>query len=182
MKRVLLTIAIALVIPGMLGAAPATMGLYDAAGKLYYEPTSGVPFQLYLYLIQSDYYVTSIEYQLVPENTYFTVQSVEYPDNAGVILGDPLSGHQVSYYPPMDGLPNGYDIMLTLNCVTTRNCTAMRDYELIIAEHPVSGLLGGTYEPGDDFFPIIGLTTYLCLDQVDVEEEGSWGAIKSLYR
>jgi hypothetical protein len=182
MKRVLLTVAIALLIPGLLGAATATMGLYDAAGKLYYEPSNGVPFQLYLYLIQSDYYVTSIEYQLVPENSYFTVQSVEYPANVGVVLGDPLAGHTVSYWPPMSGLPNGCDVMLTLNCVTTRNCTAMKDYELIIGVHPDSGELRGTYDPGDEFFPIVGLTTYLCLDQVGTEDDDTWGAIKSLYR
>ncbi|MBN2185599.1 MAG: hypothetical protein JW746_09755 [Candidatus Krumholzibacteriota bacterium] len=182
MKRVLLTVAIALLIPGLLGAATATMGLYDAAGKLYYEPSNGVPFQLYMYLIQSDYYVTSIEYQLIRENSYFTVQSVEYPSNVGVVLGDPLTGHSVTYWPPMSGIPNGYDMMMTLNCVTSRNCTAMKDYELIIGVYPGSGELRGTYDPEGEFFPIVGLTTYLCLDQVGTEEEGSWGAIKSLYR
>lgn len=181
MKRVLLIVAFALLIPGLIGATTATMGLYDAAGKLHYDPSNGVPFQMYLYLVQSDYYVTSIEYRLVIPNSYFTIQSVDYPANMGTVLGDPLAGHTITYWPPMSGLPTGYALMLTLNCVTTRGCNNMKDYPLAIGVHPVSGELQGTYDPEGDFFPIVGLTTYLCLDQVPVED-GTWGAIKSLYR
>ena len=180
MKRVLLTIAIALLIPGLVSAAGAVMGLYADGGKLYYQPSNGVPFPLYLYLIQSDYYVTSIEYQLVIPNTNFAVLSVEYPANMGTTLGDPATGHTVTYWPPMTGLPSGFDLMATLNCTTYRNCNSMSDYPLAIGAHPVSGELQGTYDPEGDFFPIIGLTTYLCLDQIGLEE-GTWGAIKSLY-
>lgn len=181
MKRVLLIVAFALLVPGLVGAYPATMGLYDAAGKLHYEPTNGVTFQLYLYLVQSDYYVTSIEYQLVIPNTNLTIQSVEYPASMGTVLGDPLVGHTITYWPPMTGLPSGFDLMATLNCATTRSCNNMKDYPLAIGVHPVSGELQGTNDPGGEFFPIVGLTTYLCLDLIEVEN-GTWGAIKSLYR
>ncbi|MBN2069925.1 MAG: hypothetical protein JW814_00600 [Candidatus Krumholzibacteriota bacterium] len=183
MKRVLLTVAIALLIPGLLGAADATLGLYSD-GKLHYQPSMLTSFQLHLFLVQSDYYVTAIEYLLLAPDANFQVQSVEYPSNQQVSIGsptDPLEGHAISYWPPMTGFPDGYDLMATLNCITVAPCELMPDYPLLITVNPESGELRGTYYPENETFPIIGLTTYLCLDQIAVED-GTWGAIKSLYK
>jgi hypothetical protein len=63
MKRVLLTVAVALLIPSILMAAPVTVGVYFD-GSLVYTPTGGpsTSFKASLYMIQNDYYVTGVEY------------------------------------------------------------------------------------------------------------------------
>jgi hypothetical protein len=164
----------------MLAAGDATLGLYSD-GKMHYEPTMLQTFQLHLYLVQSDYYVTAIEYQLVTPDGNFAVSSVDYPANQQNSIGHPQAGHAINYWPPMSGFPDGYDLMATFNCVTVQPCELMPDYPLTISVHPDTGELRGTYYPENDTFPIIGLTTYLCLDAVPVED-GTWGAIKSLYK
>lgn len=55
MKRVLLTVAVALLIPGMLMAQVPTLGVYFASGKLHTSPVPFTPFNAYLYIVQSDY-------------------------------------------------------------------------------------------------------------------------------
>jgi hypothetical protein len=181
MKRVLLTVAVALLIPGLLGAAPATMGVY-VDGKLHYTPAAPLSFfDMYLYLVQSDYFVTAVEYQLVRPNGNFVLTGVSYPDNFSIELGDPLSGHAITFWPPMTGYPTGYDLLATYHCMTLLPCENMPNYPLTIGVNPGSGELRGTYSPDNDFFSIIGLTTYLCPDGV-ANEAGSWGTIKSLYR
>lgn len=181
MKRVLLTVAVALLIPGLLGAAPATMGVYYD-GKLQYTPAAPLtPFDMYLYLVQSDYFVTAVEYQLTQPAGMFVLTGVSYPANFSVELGDPIGGHSITFWPPMTGYPTGYDLLATYHCLTLAPCASMPNYALTVAAHPVSGELRGTYSPDNEFFPIIGLTTWLCPDGV-ANEEGSWGTIKSLYR
>jgi hypothetical protein len=182
MKRVLLTVAVALLIPGLLLAQPKTMGVYfDGGYKLTKNPAALTPFQAQLYLVQSEYFVTAVEYQLVVPDGNFVVTGVSYPANFSVELGDPVSGHSITFWPPMTGYPDGYDLLATYDCLTLLDCALMPDYPITVGPHPVSGELRGTYSPDNEFFPIIGLTSYLCIDQIANETE-SWGAIKSLYR
>lgn len=181
MKRVLLTVAVALLIPGLLGAAPATLGVYFD-GKTYYTPAAPfTEFNLYLYLVQSDYFVTAVEYQLTQPGGMFVITEVTFPPNFQVQLGDPFAGHSIAYWPPMSGYPNGYDLLATYHCLTLAPCASMPNYALTIGPNPGSGALQGSYYPDNELFPIIGLTTYLCPDGV-ANEDGSWGTIKSLYR
>jgi hypothetical protein len=183
MKRVLLTVAVALLIPGLLLAQPVkTLGVYfDGGYKLHKTPAALTPFQAQLYLVQNEYFVTAVEYQLVISNPNFVVTGVSYPANFSVELGDPTGGHSITFWPPMTGYPDGYDLLATYDCLTLVECPLMPNTTVTVGPHPASGELRGTYSPDNEFFPITGLTSYLCPDGVANDTE-SWGAIKSLYR
>lgn len=186
MKRVLLTAAVALLIPSLVGAWTPTLGVYFD-GKLHYTPHSPFnEFKAHLFIVQSDYYVTGIEYSLVTPNdlvhAQFTIlPEIDYPPNYSVHLGDPFSGHAITFWPPLTGYPEGYDLMATYTCLTLVPCSQMWDYPIVVSPDPSSGELRGTFAPDNEFFQVIGLTSYLCIDQIAVQE-GSWGAIKSMYR
>ncbi len=178
MKRVLLTVAVALLIPGLLAAAPATLGVYFG-GALGADPAPLTPFTAQLVLVQSDYFVTAVEYQLVVPDGNFVITGVSYPANFSIENGSPQTGHSIAYWPPMTGYPNGYDILATYECLTLAPCEAMTGYPLTVGPNPASGELRATYSPDNELLPLIGLTTYLCSDGVATENR-SWGAIKSL--
>lgn len=181
MKRVLLTVAVALLIPSILMAAPATVGVYFD-GKLTYTPTGvGHPFVGALYIVQSDYYMTGLEYKLYTPGYDFIITGVTYPPNHSLDLGDPMNGHAITYWPPLTGYPDGYDLLVTYDCVVVVPCSQATNYTIEVGPHPDSGFLRGTYAPDNNFFDIIGLTSYICPEGVGTEEE-SWGAIKSMYR
>jgi hypothetical protein len=181
MKRVLLTVAVALLIPGLLMAANPTLGVYFG-GKLHYTPAA--PFQAfnaYLYIVQSDYFVTAVEYQLVVPDGNFVITGVSYPSNFQIENGAPLTGHSIAYWPPMTSYPDGYDLLATYECLTLLPCEQMPDYPLAIGPNPGSGELRGTYSPDNELFPIIGLTSFICPTEGIANEDASWGAIKTLY-
>ena len=182
MKRGLLTLAGALLLPGLLSAA--TMGVYfDGPGVMTYTPGGPfMAFDAYIYLHNADYYVTAVEYQLLtpadPTHTFFFYQALEYPEMMSITDGDPFAGHSIAYYPPLIGT-TGYNLVVTLkDCVVTGACWP--DYPVVIAPHPDTGALRGTFYPDMAFFPITGLTSLICPDMIAVEES-SWGAIKSLF-
>ena len=189
MKRVLLSLAVTLLIPGMLSAA--TMGVYFGymPGSMVYHPSPFSLFDAYLYLHNADYYMTAVEYQLVTPNdlghALFTITTIDYPDNMSINIGDPFSGHSIAYWPPLNGYMPGYNLMCKYTCMTSDYCFdeggVLLNYQLVIGPHPESGELRGTYFPDNLFFDITGLTSLLCPEPDDVEEE-SWGVIKSMYR
>jgi len=184
MKRVLLTVAVALLIPSILTAAPATVGVYFD-GSLAYTPAvlPGEPFTGALYIVQSEYYVSGLEYSLVtpndPAHTQFIITSYSYPPSHKLTLGDVWNGHSVTYWPPLTGYPTGYDLLVTYECRVLTPCEGMWDYPIVVSAHPVTGYLRGTYAPDHEMFDVLGLTSFLCPDQVGIEES-SWGAIKSM--
>ena len=184
MKRVLLTV-VALLIPSILMAAPVTVGVYFDGSLAYTPPGIGVPFLGALYIVQSDYYVTGVEYSLVtpndPAHAQFIISGYTYPPNHSLTLGNALDGHSVTYWPPLTGYPDGYDLLVTYECRVLATCEEMWDYPIVVSAHPDSGYLRGTYSPNNYFFDIIGLTSYLCPEYIGTEEE-SWGAIKSMYK
>ena len=188
MKRVLLLLVVALLIPGILGAAP-TMGVYFAPGVMSYSPTVYTPFTAYLYLNNADYYVTAIEYQLQtpsdPTHVFLQLSSWELPDNATLEIGDPFSGHAISFWPPLNGFLPGYNLICTYNFVSLEPCWNdggnLVDYPLVVGPNPGSGELRGTYSPDNEKFSISGLTSILCPQEIANQQE-SWGAIKSLYK
>jgi hypothetical protein len=186
MKRVLLTVAVALLIPSILVAAPVTLGVYFDGSLAYTPPGNlGTPFIGALYMIQNEYYVTGVEYSLVTPNDLdhanFIITGYTYPPNYSLSLGDAWGGHSITFWPPLTGYPDGYDLLVTYECITLESCSKMRDYPICVGAHPDSGYLRGTYAPDHEFFDIIGLTSYLCPNQIGTEEE-SWGAIKSMYK
>ena len=186
MKRVLLTVAVALLIPSILAAAPATVGVYFN-GSLAYTPTGlpGEPFVGALYIVQNEVYVTGLEYSLVtpndPGHTQFIITGYTYPPSHRLTLGEVWGGHSVTYWPPLTGYPDGYDLLVTYECRVLAPCDQMWDYPIVVSAHPDSGYLRGTYAPDHEFFDIIGLTSIVCPLEYGTEEE-SWGAIKSMYR
>lgn len=193
MKKVLLLLTVALLVPGLLSAQ--TMGVYfeENPGQMAYSPPTPV-FEAQLYIHDADYYVTAVEYMLLtpndPTHVLLYLSGVAYPDNMSVEWGDPFSatqGHNVSYWPPLNGYVPGYNLMATYTFYFAGGppedppCNYMTDFPIVVAPNPSSGYLRGTYHPDNLTFPIIGLTSILCPEQVAVEEE-SWGAIKSLYK
>ena len=192
MKKVLLLLTVALLVPGLLSAQ--TMGVYfnENPGQMAYSPTTKV-FEAQLYIHAADYYVTAVEYMLLTPHdlthTLMWLTGVAYPDNMSVEWGDPFSttvGHNVSYWPPLNGFVPGYNLMATYTFYIPGlpeqpPCYNMVDFPIVVAANPDSGELRGTYHPDMLPFPIIGLTSILCPDVNAVEEE-SWGAIKSLFK
>jgi hypothetical protein len=169
------------------------MGCYFGfpPGAVLYSPTAFSFFDVYIYLHNADYYVTAVEYQLVtpddPTHVFFSYSAeIVYPDNMSIIDGDPFNGHSIAYWPPLNGYVPGYNMICKLECFTTEDCWdnggTLADYDLVIGPHPDSGELRGTYHPDMLPFPIFGLTSFLCPQEMVGVEEESWGAIKSLYR
>lgn len=191
MKRVLLAITLALLIPGMLNAA--TLGVYfdwQPPGQMSYAPAPFSFFDVYLYLHNSGHaFITAIEYQLQtpmdPTHALFQINAVTYPPNHSAELGDPFTGHSITYWPPLDGENPGYNQMCHYVCFTTDPCWneggGIADYPLVVGGHPDTGEIRGTFWPDNDIFLIDGLQSTLCPEANAVEEK-SWGAIKSLYK
>ena len=184
MKRVLLTVA-ALLIPSILMAAPATVGVYFDGTLTGTTPGIYSPFLGSLYIVQSEYYVTGVEYSLVtpndPTHAQLFISGYNYPPSHALTIGNAWDGQALTYWPPLTGYPEGYDLLVTYEFMTTVECVDMPDYPIVVTTHPDSGYLRGTYSPNNDFFEIIGLTSFLCPESIATDEE-SWGAIKSMYR
>jgi hypothetical protein len=196
MKRLLL--ALFLICFASTPLAAATLGLYFDLwpGTMAYSPVPASFFDVYLYLHAANYYVTALEYQITtpldPGHTLFVIAETVPAPTVVVQLGGPLDGHSVAFWPPLDGYTPGYNMICKYTCVTLASCVgpvgaasegvfAMADYPIVVGPHPGSGELWGTYYPNNDTFPIVGLTSILCPNQVAVEST-NWGAIKSLYR
>lgn len=182
MRRTLLMVVVILAVPVVVGAWGPRMGLF-LAGKMHYFPEPFTLFDVGLYIIQDEYYITAVEYRLEtptdPSHTLFVVVDVTYPPNHSIELGDPLTGHAITYWPPCTGFPDGYDLLCTYTCLTLNQCIVMPDYPLVIGPHPDSGELRATYAPDNDFVEIIGLGSYLCPEYIDTDND-SWGSIKAL--
>lgn len=184
MKRGLLIVAFALIIPSILAASPITVGVYYEGGLTCMPPLGPgmpVPFEMHLYMLQSEYNMTAIEYSLaVP--ALFSIQGWTLPATGQAELGDPIGGHSVTYWPPLNGFPAGYDLLVTYECVVfAETCEQLGwNSEIVVTAHPDTGFLRGTYVGGEKI-GLLGLTSYLCPQGIGTEEE-SWGAIKALYR
>ncbi len=188
--KVVLLFAVLLLVPAMI-CAQATMGAYFGyvPGLMAYYPTPFSHFDVFIYLHNSNVYVTAVEYQLQtptdPGHVYFMISEIHYPELYSVSLGSPFDGHSITYWPPLDGWNPGYNELCRLVCFTIEPCWneggALFEYFLVIGPHPDTGEIKGTYWPGNLPFPIIGLASKICPDEpVGVEEE-SWGAIKAMF-
>jgi len=174
-----------LLLPGV-AAAQSTVGVFfDGPGVMHYSPTAGEWFEAYLYIHNAAYYVTGIEYQLLtpmdPSHTLIMMGLVEYPDNSTLQLGNPFTGHTITYWPPLNGFMPGYNLLTSFTLYAPGGCEGLSDYPFVIGPHPDTGVLRATYYPDNNYFFPVGLTSILCPIETGVEEE-SWGAIKSLYR
>lgn len=184
MKRALLIMSVMLLLPGVV-AADGTVGVFfDGPGVMDYCPATGEWFTGYLYMHAAEYYITGIEYQLLtpmdPTHTMVIMGVPEYPDNSTLQLGDPFTGHTITYWPPLNGYMPGYNLLCTFNFYTVAG-DGLEEYPLVIGPHPETEELRATYYPNNYYFYPAGLTSLLC-PTVTATEEESWGAIKSLYR
>jgi hypothetical protein len=192
MKRVLLLIVAALLIPGLLHAT-ATLGVYfDTPGTMTHSPAELVPFSAHLYIHNGGCFITAVEYLLStpddPTHALMALIGTSYPDNFQIELGDPFDtvmGHAITYWPPFNGWVPGYNLLATYTFLTYDDCWdaggGIADYDIKVVNNPGSGALRYTCHPDNNLVPATGLTSIICPELVAVEEE-SWGAIKSLYR
>ncbi|MBD3179911.1 MAG: hypothetical protein GF417_10090 [Candidatus Latescibacteria bacterium] len=204
MKRVLLVLTAILVIPGML-MADSSLGVYFDNGQLYIKqgdvPPYGQTFNGYLY-IYAPHEVRTFQYQLLGPQEYSgtpatcapMLLSVEFPWNFSLEIGDPLGGHAVSYNPQLPCYGNGFDLAMTYTFMMPPGCTCadILNFNISIGPAPTSfamphpeygGLYGiyDTFGESDIAFDIDGMTSTICIEETDAEEE-SWGAVKSMYR
>jgi hypothetical protein len=197
MKRVLLTVAVALLIPSILMAAPVTVGVYYEGGLTVVPPDGPYyEFKVALYMVQSEYNITGIEYVLggfdnaQPVNNPIDLMtgpirwynlSKLLPPNAQAELGDPIEGHSITYWPPLNGFPTGYDLLCSYEFYTTTPCENITNYRIEVLPHPDTGYLRATYAPDNEKIELLGLSLWFCPEGVGTEEQ-SWGAIKAQYR
>ncbi len=183
--------AVALLLPGVL-SAQGLIGIYfdvppDAAPEvMHHYPTAGGTFTGYLYVLNAEYYITGIEYQLLTPNdpTHVGIMLFEVVLPSGAMqIGAPFTGHSIAYWPPLNGYMPGYNLMATYTFYAEYDCYtgALDDYPMVVGPHPATGELRGTYSPENDYFYPVGLTSIICPVETANKEE-SWGAIKSLYR
>jgi len=188
MKRVLIIALVALLIPVLASAGPK-MGIFFDYEKMSASPPAYTEINMYLYLYDAPYYVTAIEYQLQtpsdPTHALFSITEVILPPEASIDMGSPFEGHAISYYPPVNCFSEGFHLMCSYKGGIMDECWnnggSLADYLLVIGPNPVTGSLQGTYAPDNEKFPITGLTSVLCPEEIGTEEE-SWGAIKSLFK
>lgn len=193
MKRALLILAVALLLPGVVSAQDPLVGIYfDIPGEtgpevMHIYPTAGSTFTGYLYIVNGAYYITGIEYQLTtpldPTHVAILLFETALPESATLSIGDPFNGHAITYWPPLNGFMPGYNLLATYTFYSEYACYtgAIADYPMVIGPNPGSGELRGTYTPDNDYFYPIGMTSIVCPVETSTREE-SWGAIKSLYR
>jgi hypothetical protein len=189
MKRALV-IALMLLIPAAAFAQP-TVGVYFdegvPPGTMSSDVLPATPLTGYIYAHAVGCYMTAFEYMLstaAPLN----VVNLAFPPQYTVDFGDPLNGHSIAYYPPLNGYVPGYNFLVAIDFLAlplTEGCLwlggTIIDSPLAIIGHPDTGEIRGTCDPDQTIFQFIGLTSTLCPDYIATKEE-SWGAIKALYK
>lgn len=189
MKRGLLIVAFALIVPSILAASPITVGVYYEGGHTCIPPSGdGVAFEVALYMLQSEYNMTGLEYSLAmldpagEPSSMISLQGWTLPTGGKAELGHPITGHSVTYWPPLNGFPNGYNLLVTYEVVTFEPCELMINHRIEVVPHGDTGFLRGTYAPDNEKIELTGLGFWFCPDGSIGTEEESWGAIKALYR
>ena len=185
MKRCCI-VALIMLVPAGLLAAP-TMGVYFTYDpyQMHYSPASpGVMFDAYVYAHNTGCYLTAVEFQLAIGSPMIGFSGMEIPEGS-LNLGDPLSGVAITYWPPLDGFPPGYNLLATLHLFALDVCEdfggTMSNVPIMILPHPDTGMITGTCWPDNLPFQYMGLTSTLCPLGVGTEES-SWGGIKSIIR
>jgi hypothetical protein len=192
-KRSLLILAVLMIlVPETLGAA--TLGLYFDMKMNAMARDVDVEsfFDVYIYLCAADHYVNALEYRILapsdPALEFIELDKVTLPENIVLEMGDPMAGHSIAFWPPLNGYYPGYNFILKMRFISHAECPMVPpgpgpviwDYPLVVGPHPDSGQLIGATWPEAEIFPIIGLTSTLCPRAI-ASEKTSWGAIKSLF-
>jgi hypothetical protein len=149
------------------GLAVPRMGLYFDGHRFYRPPGQFVLFEGQLLLSGADTLVSAVEYGLQtpfdPSHNILIITGVEYPDNSPIQIGNPWSGHSISFWPPLDGTQE-YNLLCTITFLMFYTCDQIPLYDapIVIGPSPDSGYLRGTSYPGHILFDIFGETSYLC--------------------
>jgi len=137
-------------------------------GHMSYRPTGQFTvFEAQLYLNGTTEYVSGVEYSIETPNdlshTELFVMGVTYPDNYSASLGDPFSGHSITFWPPIAGYLED-PLLCTITFMAMQGCDLGLgfDWPIVVSPHPDSGFLRGSMWPGHDLFELIGETSYLC--------------------
>lgn len=180
--RVALIAMMILLLPAALLAVP-TVGVYFtyAPTQMHYNPMPFEQFNGYMYAQSTGCYLNAAEYMLqIPAGVILMGWTLP----AGSLeLGNPLGGHSIAYWPPMDGWSSS-NLLCTFTFMAINSCPAtggtMIDAPIRIVAHPETGLIQGSCWPENELFEYTGLTSILCPEQYGVQET-NWGAIKSLF-
>jgi hypothetical protein len=148
-----------------------TLGLYfDPYGYRNFNlPPPFSFYDAYVILMDADHLVTGVEFMVStpgdPSHHHFIMAGFSLPEGS-LNIGDPLSGIGIVYWPPLNGFSGEPLLICTLKCLSLETCYTsggdLLDYPITVTAHPESGELRGTYAPYNEFFPILGLTSFLC--------------------
>jgi hypothetical protein len=184
MKALTIIALVLLLLPATIMAQP-TMGIYFTYTpfNLYYYPTyPGELFDGYVYVHNTDCYLTAAEFQVIIGHPAISVNSFTLLPG-WINLGDPVAGISISGWPPLDGWNPGYNLIMTIKFLAIDYCMefggGIQDVPITIGPHPETGGVRGTCWPDNNLFPYIGLTAIICPFGT-ATEDASWGAIKSM--
>ncbi|MCK4537537.1 MAG: hypothetical protein KAV42_01940 [Candidatus Krumholzibacteria bacterium] len=162
---VLVSVVPLLLLPSTSHSQTPNLKLYfDNSGDYSLCPYLFVPFDAYLIMTDVDYSVTAVEYRLDAPDANFQVIDISYPPEMSIVFGDPMTGHSISFWPPLYSVDRSL-LICSMECMIMTDCSdpAMNDYPIVVSPNPDSGFLRGTYAPDHEFFDITGGTSYLCM-------------------
>lgn len=175
-----------LLLPAALFAGTVGMYFTYTPNQMYYNPAPFEPFTGYVYGHGLNCYVNAFEFKLVLPAGIIT-QGFVIPEGS-LTLGDLATGLSITYWPPLNGVDPGYNLLCTVNLLALPNgaCAclggALTNGLVCIGPTNDSGALlpRESCWPENNLVEVTGLTSMLCVDQV-ATQNASWGAIKSLF-
>lgn len=137
-------------------------------------PGIGVPVTLYIALVNSNVWVSGVEFAVnYPPELIFLADQNTPP----VTVGQTPSGISMGFALPQ----NGFSALEVCQVLCLWNCDgcAVTDSPIIVTPNPNTGFIGFTDFPNYDAFPAIGLTSLICATVPT--QDTTWGKVKSLY-
>jgi hypothetical protein len=147
-----------------------------------YCNSPGELLEVYIYGSNINEFYTAVEYQLLLPPCLVPI-AASYYSNTQVTNGNPWTGVQQAFYPPINGFFPGLDLWASVIVQCTGSCDDCGfDQPVVMGPHPVSNALQGTRNDSDaTLFQIVGLTSILCPGAVGTEET-TWGKVKALFQ
>lgn len=138
--------------------------------------------ELHVYGSHINEFYTAVEYRTLL-CTCLVPLGVSYSTRTVVTNGNPWTGVQQAFFPPVNGFFPGLDLWATVFATCSGTCGDCGvDQPVIVGPEPVSGFLQGTRNDAvASKFQMLGLTTILCPAAVGTQES-SWGKVKALYQ
>lgn len=176
-----------LLLPAVVLAGPTVAAYFTyAPNEMTIDTMPYEPITAYIYGQALGCYVNAFEFALVlPAGIIY--QTITVPEGS-LTLGDPIAGIAITYWPPLNGVDPGYNLLATIQLLTlpTGACCwnggTLIDAPLRIVAHPATGVAFPREScwPENNLVEVVGLTSTICPCQVGTENM-SWGSIKSLF-